>query len=389
MINLNIKPEIAALEHEMIEWRHHLHAHPETAFEEFNTTQYLEKKLTEFGVDKIYKHFAPTGLVAIIHGHKPGPWLGLRADIDALDVQEKNSIHHCSTIPGKMHACGHDGHTAMLLGATKYLAQHRDFAGTLALIFQPAEENEGGGRVMVENGLFDELPIESIYGMHNWPNMPFGEFAIKSGPLMAAYDIFEITINGVGAHAAAPHFGHDTIVAAGQLITALQSIMSRNVDPLDAGVVSITQVHSGDTWNVLPQEAILRGTVRTFRPEVQDNIEQRIKAIASGIGSAMNVQIEVMYQRRYPATINSVKETEIAINAARAVVGHDQVNTQPNPQMGSEDFAFMLQQKPGGYIWLGAGKGAGLHNPAFDFNDKLLSYGASYWVEIVKSVLGK
>jgi amidohydrolase len=389
MDKLNILPEIKALYNDMAMWRHHLHAHPETAFDEYNTTDYIEQRLLEFGVDKIYKNFAPTGLVATITGNKSGPWIGLRADIDALDMLEQTNHSYCSTIPGKMHGCGHDGHTAMLLGAASYLAKHRDFAGTVALIFQPAEENEGGGRVMVENGLFEQLPIASVYGMHNWPNMPLGQFSIKSGPLMAAYDIFQITLTGKGSHGAAPHLGHDTIVATGQLITALQSIVSRNIDPLDSAVVSITQVHSGDTWNVLPQEAILCGTVRTFKENVQDKIEQRIKTIALGIGEALNVDINVEYQRRYPATVNHEKETDIAVKVAQSIVGKENVITNPAPQMGSEDFAFMLQKQVGAYIWLGAGEGANLHHPAYNFNDDLLIYGATYWIELVNHVLGK
>lgn len=383
-----LKKAITDLYPELVSWRHHLHQHPETAFEEHATTQFIIEKLKSFGVDELYTDFAPTGVVAVIKGKQPGPWLGLRADIDALDILEKNQIDYRSEQEGKMHGCGHDGHTTMLLGATKYLAEHRDFAGTLALIFQPAEENEGGGRVMVENGLFERLPIESVYGMHNWPNLPLGQFAIRSGPLMAAYDVFEIKLTGQGAHAAAPHLGKDTIVAAGHLITALQAIVSRNIDPLEAGVLSLTQVHSGDTWNVLPQEAILRGTVRTFKESVQKQIEKRLIETAQGIAATFNIQVEVDYQRRYPATVNTPANTDIAIKAAQQIVGVDHVDTQPAPQMGSEDFAFMLQKKPGAYIWLGAGEGAGLHNPHYNFNDELLTLGVAYWIAVVEQVLG-
>ncbi|RKS84447.1 hippurate hydrolase [Orbus hercynius] len=382
-----IHREIAVLKDQMIAWRHHIHRYPETAFEERQTTQFIIKILQSFGIDEWYTEFAPTGVVAIIHGNKPGKWVGLRADIDALDVTEQNRVDYCSSINGKMHACGHDGHTAMLLGAVKYLAQHRDFAGTVVAIFQPAEENEGGGRVMVENGLFDRFPIEAVYGMHNQPNKTLGEFFICKGPLMAAYDVFEIKLIGKGAHAAAPHLGHDTIVTATQVVNALQTITSRNINPLDSLVVSVTQIHSGDTWNVLPQEAVIRGTVRSFAKDVQDLAEKRITEIAQGIAKTFAVTAEIDYQRRYPATVNHPDKTELAAQAASAIVGHEHVHIDAQPSMGSEDFSFMLQVKPGAYIWLGAGEGANLHHPLYNFNDEILTTGAAYFVEIVKREL--
>lgn len=378
---------ISELKEEMISWRHNIHAHPETAFQETNTTQFIIEKLKSFGITELYTEFAPTGVVGIIKGNKEGRVIGLRADIDALDIIEENNIDYCSTIHGKMHACGHDGHTAILLGTAKYLSQHRDLSGTVVVIFQPAEENEGGGRVMVENGLFDKFPIEAVYGIHNQPNMALNHFYINHGAIMASYDVFEITVTGVGAHAAAPHLGKDTILTATQIVNGLQSIVSRNADPLSSLVVSVTQIHSGDTWNVLPQQAVIRGTVRAFSSDVQDMAESRIKQIAQGIASTFDAKAEVNYQRRYPATVNYAKQADIAISAARKVVGDNNVTIDPPPSMGSEDFAFMLQKVPGAYVWLGAGQGANLHNPAYNFNDDLLITGVKYFIEVVNQEL--
>ena len=380
---------INQLKLDMITWRHHVHAHPETAFEETNTTKFIIEKLKSFGINELYTEFAPTGVVGIIKGNKDGRWIALRADIDALDIIEENKIAYCSTIPGKMHACGHDGHTATLLGTAKYLSENRDFAGTVVVIFQPAEENEGGARVMVENGLFERFPIEAVYGIHNQPNMKLNHFYVTHGPMMASYDVFEIKITGVGAHAAAPHLSKDTILTATQIVNGLQSIVSRNVDPLSSLVVSVTQIHSGDTWNVIPQQAVIRGTVRTFDAQVQDMAENRIKQIATGIASTFEAKAEVDYQRRYPATINHAKQAEIAIKAAKYVVGDTNVIIDPTPSMGAEDFAFMLKKIPGAYVWLGAGQGANLHNPAYNFNDEVLTTGVEYFIEIVKQELGK
>ena len=380
---------INELKSDMITWRHHIHAHPETAFEELNTTKFIIEKLKSFGINELYTEFAPTGVVGIIKGNKDGRWIALRADIDALDIIEENKIAYCSTIPGKMHACGHDGHTATLLGTAKYLSEHRDFAGTVVVIFQPAEENEGGARVMVENGLFERFPIEAVYGIHNQPNMQLNHFYVTHGPMMASYDVFEIKITGVGAHAAAPHLSKDTILVATQIVNGLQSIVSRNADPISSLVVSVTQIHSGDTWNVIPQQAVIRGTVRTFDAKIQDMAENRIKQIAAGIASTFEAKAEVDYQRRYPATINYAKQADIAIKAAKNVVGEASVIIDPNPSMGAEDFAFMLKKIPGAYVWLGAGQGANLHNPAYNFNDEVLTTGVEYFIEIVKQELGK
>jgi len=375
----------------MRQWRHHLHAHPETAFNEVQTSAYVADLLRSFGIE-VHTGIAATGVVGVIHGKEPGPWIALRADMDALDVEEANQFAHRSQHPGKMHACGHDGHTAMLLGAASLLASTRDFSGTVAVIFQPAEENEGGGRVMIEEGVFERFPIESCFGMHNWPGLPVGQFAISSGAQMASYDVFEITLEGKGSHAGMPHLGRDTLVAAGQLITALQTIVSRDADPLDPLVVSVTQIHGGDTWNVLPQQAILRGTVRAFDPALQDLAERRIGEIAQGQAMTFGLRANVRYERRYPPTINDPAIAKICAAAASALVGKENVDLAPRPSMGAEDFAFFQQVRPGAYVWLGAGPGTAgcmLHNPGYDFNDDTLSLGASYWVQIVHEALGR
>lgn len=379
---------IAALKDEMIEWRHHIHSHPETAFEEKQTTQFIIEKLKSFGITELYTDFAPTGVVGVIHGKNKGRTIALRADIDALDIVEENKIGYCSKILGKMHACGHDGHTATLLGAAKYLSANRDFSGTVVVVFQPAEENEGGGRVMVENGLFERFPIEAVYGMHNQPNFALNHFLINHGPVMASYDVFEIKITGVGSHAAAPHLGRDTILTATNIVNSLQTIVSRNLNPTDSLVISVTQIHSGDTWNVLPQHAVIRGTVRALSAEDQDLAEERIKHISTGTALTFCTKAEVDYQRRYPATINHAKQADIAIKVAQKLVGNDKIVIDSPPTMGAEDFAFMLQKVPGVYIKIGAGDGANLHNPSYNFNDEILTTGAEYFVEIVHQELG-
>jgi amidohydrolase len=378
---------INELKNEMISWRHYIHAHPETAFKEIHTTQFIIEKLQSFGITELYTDFSPTGVVGLIKGNRKGRFIALRADIDALDIVEENSFDYCSTIHGKMHACGHDGHTAILLGVAKYLNLFRDFSGTVAVIFQPAEENEGGARVMVENGLFERFPIEAIYGLHNQPNMALNHFYINHGAIMASFDVFEIKITGTGSHAAAPHLGKDSILIATHIVSTLQSIVSRNTDPLSALIVSVTQVHSGDTWNVLPQKAVIRGTVRAFSPQLQDMAESRIKEIAIGIATIFEAKAEVNYQRRYPVTINHSNQADIAIRAATHIVGTNKVVIDTKPSMGAEDFAFMLQKIPGVYVWLGAGNGANLHHPTYNFNDEILITGAKYFIEIVKQEL--
>jgi amidohydrolase len=383
---------IADFHADLATWRHEIHAHPETAFEEERTADFVAARLREFGIE-VHRGLAGTGVVGTLKGSRPGNRaIALRADMDALHIHERNGHAYVSKNPGKMHACGHDGHTTMLLGAARYLAETRNFAGTVHFVFQPAEENEGGGRVMVADGLFEKFPVEAVYGMHNWPGMPVGTFAMRAGPMMASFDIFEITVRGKGTHAALPHLGHDPMVAAAQIVTGLQTLISRNTHPLESAVVSVTQVHGGDTWNVIPDEAVLRGTVRTFKTELQDAIEAGIRRVAAGIASALGTSAEVRYERRYPPTVNSEKETEIAAAIAADVVGDAHVNRSLLPTMGSEDFAFMLQAKPGCYVFIGNGTGekaVGLHNPHYDFNDEILPIGASYWARLVERTLVK
>ena len=381
---------IAEYQDEMIAWRRHIHKHPETAFEEHQTSDYVALRLHKFGID-VHRGLAGTGVVGTLKGGKgDGPAIGLRADMDALDIEEKNDIDYKSENPGKMHACGHDGHSTMLLGAAKYLSETKNFAGTVHFIFQPAEENEGGGRVMIEEGLFEKFPVESVYGMHNMPGIPVGEFAIRPGPIMASFDIFEITLTGTGTHAALPQLGRDTVVAASQLVTALQTIASRTVSPFDAAVVSVTQIHTGDTWNVIPEEAVIRGTTRAFKEEIQTHMETEIRRIADGIAATFGVTAQVHYERRYPPTINDAAETDLTAGIAREIAGNDMVSLDKDPMMGAEDFAFMLNEKPGAYMWIGNGPrdgGCMLHNPHYDFNDEVLPLGASYWAKLVETRL--
>jgi len=383
---MNLVPEVVALVPEMRAWRHHLHAHPETAFEEVATGAFVAERLRAMGLE-VHTGLAGTGVVGVLAGQGQGAAIGLRADLDALHIREATGVAHASRHDGRMHACGHDGHTAMLLGAAAALAQRRRVAGPVHFIFQPAEENEGGGRVMVEEGLFDRFPMRAVYGMHNWPRLPVGRIATRTGPLMGAFDIFEIVATGKGAHAAMAYQGRDPMLFAAHAIQALQTIVSRNLHPLAAGVVSVTQVHGGDTWNVIPEEVVLRGTVRTFDPEVQTLIESRMRTLVEGIAAMFEMRATLRYERRYPATVNSAAETAHALAAAAAVVGSDGVDADPTPEMGSEDFAYMLQAKPGCYVWLGAGQGPespGLHSPRYDFNDDVLAIGASYWVTLAE-----
>jgi len=380
---------IAEFHRDLTAWRRDIHAHPETAFEEHRTSDFVAARLAEFGIE-VHRGLAGTGVVGTLRGARPGRRaIAIRADMDALDVPERNHFEHRSTHHGKMHACGHDGHTTMLLGAARYLAETRNFAGTVHFVFQPAEENEAGGRVMVEQGLFQQFPVEAVYGMHNWPGLAAGKFAVRPGPLLAAADIFEITVRGKGAHGAMPHTGVDPVVVAAQITLAFQTIVSRNTHPLDGAVVSVTQVHGGDAFNVIPEEVVLRGTSRSFKPEVQDMIETNMRRIAEGIAGSMGASLSWRYERRYPPTVNSPTETEIAAAAAAEIVGGQNLVCDFTPSMGSEDFAFMLQAKPGCYILIGNGDtSSSLHNPHYDFNDEILPLGASYWSRLVERVLG-
>jgi hippurate hydrolase len=379
---------IAAFHDEMTAWRRDLHAHPETAFQEHRTADYVAAKLAAFGIP-IDRGLAGTGVVGTIK-RGDGPVIGLRADMDALHIHEANGFGHKSQNAGKMHACGHDGHTTMLLGAARYLAEAGRFRGTVHVIFQPAEETEGGGRKMIEDGLFKKFPVQEVYGMHNWPGTPVGRFAVRPGPMLAASDTFEITVTGKGGHAAMPHTVIDPVVAAANIVTALQQIASRNTHPVDSAVVSVTQIHAGDAWNVIPERVLLRGTARAFKPAVRDMVERRMKEVVDGIAAAHGASADFTYRRGYPPTVNHERETEIAARAAAAVVGEANVDRNPMPTMGGEDFAFMLEQKPGCYIFIGNGASDGgrvLHSPHYDFNDEVLPIGASYWATLVEQVL--
>ncbi|MFO1154390.1 MAG: M20 aminoacylase family protein [Rhodospirillales bacterium] len=380
--------DIATSQDQLTRWRRKLHAHPETAFEEHETARFVADRLRAFGVD-VCEGLAGTGVVGtLVNGD--GPAIGLRADLDALEIAERNTFAHRSTREGKMHACGHDGHTVMLLGAARHLARTKAFHGTVHFIFQPAEENEAGGRAMVEDGLFRRFPVEAVYGLHNWPALDEGKIAVRAGPIMAACDLFEIELTGRGCHGAMPHLGSDVIVAAGSLLTALQTVVSRTIDPQRSAVLSVTQIHAGETWNVLPERAVLRGTTRAFQSAVQEALEAGIRAMATHVAEAHRCTARVEYQRRYPPTINSGEETERAARAASAVVGAEKVVRTADPSMGAEDFAFMLAERPGCYVWLGSRRGdsePGLHNPRYDFNDRILPIGASYWVALVEQEL--
>src|SRR5712691_2665549 len=334
---------IADFQAEMAGWRHEVHAHPETAFAEHRTAELVARLLESFGI-AVDRGVARTGVIGTLAGSKPGGTIALRADMDALPIQEKTALPHASRHEGRMHACGHDGHTAMLLGAAKYLAETRNFAGTVHFIFQPAEENEGGARLMVEEGVLDRYPVEAVYGMHNWPGLPTGQFAIRPGPMMAAFDIFEITVSGCGAHAAMPHLGVDPVVAAAQIVGGLQTIASRNIDPLQGAVVSVTQIHGGDTWNVIPDSVVLRGTTRSFDPAVRDALEPAIRRIADGVSTSLGATMAMRYERRYPPTVNSEAETERAAATAATLVGGDNVRRDLMPSMGAEDFSYFLEQ---------------------------------------------
>ena len=379
---------IASFQSEMTSWRQDIHAHPETAFEEHRTAEFVSRKLAEFGLE-VHRGIAGTGVIGTLRGPAPnGRAIALRADMDALHIHEQNDFAHASAEPGKMHACGHDGHTTMLLGAARYLAETRNFAGIVHFIFQPAEENEAGGRRMVEEGLFEKFPVDAVYGMHNWPGIPAGQFAVRPGPMMAAADSFEIVVSGKGAHAAMPHLGVDPIIIATEIVSALQTIVSRNVHPLEAAVVSVTQFHAGDTWNVIPSDAVLRGSLRYFKPEIREIIEKRMGQIVESVSAAHSARATVRLLQGYPATLNSETETGLAAAVIEEIVGAANLHRDMLPSMGAEDFAFMLQRRPGSYVWIGNGaSSSGLHHPGYDFNDEILALGATYWARLVETVL--
>ena len=375
---------IASYAGEMKGWRRHLHMHPELAFDCVETAAYIVERLREIGVDEIHEGIAKTGIVALIKGRAPGPVIGLRADMDALPIEEMTGAEYASMVPGKMHACGHDGHVTMLLGAAKYLAETRNFAGTVALLFQPAEEDGGGGQVMVQEGVMDRFGIAQVYGIHNAPNVPFGHFTTTPGPLMASVDTAFVYITGKGGHGATPHECVDPVVAVVGMVQAVQTIIPRNVYALEEAVISVTQIHTGTASNIIPEEAMFCATIRCFKPDVRALLKKRFHEIVEGHAAAYNVAARVDYDWGYPATINHEDETDFAADVAREVVGEASVDARANREMGSEDFSYMLEARPGAYLFLGTGPGAGLHHAAYDFNDEAAPIGASFFARLVE-----
>jgi hippurate hydrolase len=381
---------IAEFHDDMTAWRRDFHQHPELNFQEVRTSRIVAEKLREFGCDEVITGIATTGVVGVIKGRGEGGAIGLRADMDALPIHEESGVPHASVNPGVMHACGHDGHTTMLLGAARYLAETRNFSGTAYMIFQPAEEMGGGGEVMVKEGLFERFPMDRVFGLHNWPGAPEGTFLWRVGPVMAAVADIRITVTGKGAHGAMPHQGNDPIVIAAQIVTALQSIVARNVEPVEGAVITIGKIEGGMAFNVIPEVVNLRGTARWFLPEVGDVLENKVRSLASGIATAFGAEAEVHFDRMYPATINEEASAGLAAEAARAVAGDAKVELLPKPTMGGEDFSFMLNVKDGAYLMLGAGRTTQdpqVHHPRYDFNDNVLSLGASWWATLVERQL--
>ncbi len=376
------------LQEEVAGWRRHLHQNPELLYDVFQTSAFVADKLKSFGCDIVETGLGRTGVVGIIKGNKgEGPVVGFRADMDALPIEEASGVAWASKTPGKMHACGHDGHTSMLLGAAKYLAETRNFRGSIAVIFQPAEEGGGGALAMIKDGLMEKFGISQVYGMHNHPGMPVGQFATRKGSVMAAADQFDIQIYGRSGHAAQPHKSIDPVLAAAQVVVALQSIAARETDPLKSVVVTVTKIHGGDAYNVIPDGVKLSGTVRTLLPELRDTTETRIREIASGISMAMGARAEVRYHRGYPVTFNHADETEFALDIMRKVAGDKAVSDDFPPAMGAEDFSYMLEARPGAFVFVGNGDTANLHNSAYDFNDEVIPYGISYWVTLAETAL--
>jgi amidohydrolase len=381
---------VADLHAEIAAWRQDLHAHPELLYEVHRTAAAVAEKLAAFGCDEVVPGIGRTGVVGVIRGSRPGgvrKVIGLRADMDALPLQEANELPYKSTEPGKMHACGHDGHTAMLLGAAKYLAETRNFAGTAVVIFQPAEEGGAGGLAMVKDGLMERFGIEEVYGMHNFPGLPAGEFSIRSGAIMAATDNLTIDIEGVGGHAARPHLAVDTILVGAQIVNQIQSIVSRNVDPLDAAVISICTFQAGSADNIIPQTARLRGTVRSLRPEVRDHLGRRVPEVVEATARAYGATAKVNLRRGYPVLRNHARETAFAASIAGQVAGAEHVDTDMAPVMGGEDFSYMLEARPGAFIFVGNGDSAGLHHQSYNFNDDIIPFGTSYWVRLVETAM--
>ncbi len=380
---------IADLHEEVTAWRRDLHAHPELLYDVHHTAASVAEKLKSFGCDEVVSGIGRTGVVGIIKGRKggAGKTIGLRADMDALPIEEATGLPYASTVPGRMHACGHDGHTAMLLGAARYLTETRNFAGSVAVIFQPAEEGGAGAKAMLDDKMVERFGIGEVYGMHNYPGMPVGRFGICAGPMMAAADSVTIDIEGVGGHAARPHMGIDTVLVAAQIINAIQSIASRNADPLKSAVVSITMVKAGNADNVIPQTVQLRGTARSLEAGVRDMIEQHLHRVVENTAAAFGATAKLTYRRGYPVLVNHEQQTDFAAGVAREIVGDNQVDTELPPMMGAEDFAYMLNARPGAFIWVGNGESAGLHHPKYNFNDEVIPVGTSYWVRLVETAL--
>ena len=385
---MEIHDSVQTCHEEMTGWRRELHSRPELAFQEKWTSDFVAEKLESFGLP-IHRGLAGTGVVATLKNGE-GPSIGLRADMDALPLLEKNQFGHRSQNEGKMHACGHDGHTTMLLGAASVLAESPSFRGTVHFIFQPAEEGGGGGNVMVKEGLFEKFPVDAVYGMHNWPGMEPGEIGVHNGPVLAANDTFDLEIQGKGGHAAMPDLCIDPILAASQVVSALQSVVSRGINPVDSAVVTVTQIHAGDAYNVIPDSVKLCGSIRTFKKEVREKVISSMERVVKGVASGLGASAELRIKQGYPATINTAQEAKKAASAAARVVGETKVIMDADPSTGSEDFAYMLQARPGCYIWLGNGNrdgGCMLHNPHYDFNDEILPIGTSYWVSLVEQEL--
>ncbi|GGE29580.1 amidohydrolase [Agaricicola taiwanensis] len=380
---------IAALSEEIAVWRRDLHAHPELAYEEHRTSAFVADKLASFGIDEVVTGIGRTGVVGVIHGRgdTSGKTIGLRADMDALPILEETGLPYASTSNGVMHACGHDGHTAMLLGAARHLAETRNFNGTVIVIFQPAEEGGAGAKAMLDDGLMERFGIQEVYGMHNFPDLPVGQFAIRPGALMASADRLRIDIEGLGGHAARPHKCVDPILVGSHIVAALQSIVSRSLDPAEAGVISITTFNAGRADNIIPESAVLGGTARSLNPDVRDLLERRFKEIVESVATTYGAKATATYSRDYPVTINHADQTRFAVTVAAEVVGADRVETDVAPTMGGEDFAFMLEKRPGAFIFAGNGASANLHHPKYNFDDNVIPYGASYWVRLVEKAL--
>jgi amidohydrolase len=382
---------VADLQPDIQAWRRDIHQHPELLYDVHRTAAFVADRLREFGCDEVATGLGKTGVVGVIKGKKPAGGgdikvIGLRADMDALPIEEETDLPYASKTPGKMHACGHDGHTAMLLGAARYLAETRNFAGDAVVIFQPAEEGGAGAAAMIKDGLMDRFGIEQVYGMHNGPGIPVGQFAIRPGPIMAATDSIDIKITGHGGHAARPHICIDSLLVGAQLVNALQSIVSRSVDPLESAVISVCEFHAGNARNVIPQTAELRGTIRTLTSEVRELVEKRVREVVAGIAQVTGAKIDLVYERGYPVTVNHATQTDVAIRVAEEVAGKNGVSETP-PLMGAEDFAYMLEARPGAFIFCGNGDSAGLHHPAYNFNDEAIVYGTSYWIKLVENTL--